>query len=150
LSFSANTRYWFSVANHASNWNWALGDIAGPTIGSGMHDAARSTGSCVATVVRTVRLWDVLAGTDFTFRIHVPEPATFEGYRKMPSMAFFSSQRENAISFCSHFPSFIVIEKGGTSLSHAGISIFRDALGLGLAGMERQRLHAPHGSRSLS
>jgi len=40
------------------------------------------------------------------------------------------SRRKEKMRFplCSHFQSLVVIENGGTSLSHSGISIFRDAL----------------------
>jgi hypothetical protein len=73
---NAGTEYWFSVANGAANWNWALPD-GGPTVGSESYHAARSIG-VGPNGGPHFGPWDNISEPDYAFRIWViPEPTTF-------------------------------------------------------------------------
>lgn len=74
----ANTSYWFSAANHAGNWLWALADGV-PEVGSQSFGAVGSTGALCTTGGPHCGPWVALtdaAPTNLAFRISVPEPAS--------------------------------------------------------------------------
>jgi hypothetical protein len=76
ISLTAGTSYWFSVANFADGWTWALANPTGPFIGTELYDAVQSTGSDCLNGGPHCGPWTSLTGTDFAFRIEaVPIPA---------------------------------------------------------------------------
>jgi len=56
------------------------------------------------------------------------EKNIFGNLEKFLPWNFFRRKEKMRFPLCLHFQSLVVIENGGTSLSHSGISIFRDAL----------------------
>ncbi|MEJ2574985.1 MAG: VPLPA-CTERM sorting domain-containing protein [Gammaproteobacteria bacterium] len=78
LSILPNTSYWFSVANIATGWNWALADGA-PEVGSQAYGAVVSTGAVCTNGGPHCGPWVALtatAPTNLAFRLTVPEPAS--------------------------------------------------------------------------
>jgi len=77
-SVAAGTDYWFTAANANDGWQWAEA-LAGPTVGSELFNAHRSTGpGCLDGGPHCGPWTDV--HTDFAFRVTaevVPEPATW-------------------------------------------------------------------------
>ena len=72
----AGTEYWFSVANTAPGWNWALAEN-GATIGSEIFNAHNSTGGIALDGGPHAGPWNDVH-TDFAFRIQaIPEPETY-------------------------------------------------------------------------
>ena len=73
---NTGTDYWFSVANIASGWTWALPLAPSPTVGSEMYHAARSVG-IGPNGGPHFGPWDQYCDENFAFRIWVvPEPCT--------------------------------------------------------------------------
>lgn len=80
LFATAGTSYWLTVANFADGWEWSDA-VAGPTVGTEMFNAHRSTGVFPAdpTACRDggphCGPWTDVH-TDFAFRLSVPEPGS--------------------------------------------------------------------------
>lgn len=78
LTLTAGTSYWFSVANFADNWTWALAQTGGPFIGNELYDAVQSTGAICTNGGPHCGPWVSLTDTDFAFLIEttvIPIPA---------------------------------------------------------------------------
>lgn len=76
MTVLAGHEYWFTVANHDSGWNWADA-LGGPTVGSEMFNAHRSTGGICLDGGPHCGPW-VDQHTDLAFQITaVPEPETY-------------------------------------------------------------------------
>ncbi len=83
MAVSAGTEYWFSVANFASGWNWALADGV-PEVGEQTYDAMVSTGNICSNGGPHCGPWAAVSTSatafvpaDLAFGIKVvPEPAT--------------------------------------------------------------------------
>ena len=75
---NSGTAYWFSVANIASGWTWALPGDPAPTVGGQIWHAARSVG-IGPNGGPHFGPWDQYCDENFAFRIWVepiPEPCT--------------------------------------------------------------------------
>ena len=82
MFLEAGTTYWFSVANIAADWTWALGGAGGPTVGTETNNAVVSTGDDCGNGGPHCGPWVELENegnenTNLAFRIvAVPEPGT--------------------------------------------------------------------------
>ena len=77
LFILAGMDYWLTVANHASDWDWALA-TGMQTVGSDQFSAVSSTGGICTDGGPHCGPWNAATTTavDLAFRIHVvPEPA---------------------------------------------------------------------------
>lgn len=74
----AGSEFWFSPANAAPRWTWALAAATAPSIGAERWDGVVSTGSTPCPNAGPhCGAWTEIQGRDFAFRLSaVPEPST--------------------------------------------------------------------------